>query len=79
MLDFNISFSRMDEKGNIIKYSIVDRFTKNNKNYIIYKEEGKEELHADLYETSDDKLIIIPIKDQSDYDIVDRYLESLWI
>ena len=77
MLDYDITFTQMDAQGNVIKYSIVDRFTKNNKNYIIYKEEGKDELYTDLYEISDDKLIIIPIKDQSDYDIVDRYLESL--
>ena len=37
MID-DITFNYIDEKGNTIKYVIVDKFTKNNKNYIIYEE-----------------------------------------
>ena len=77
MLDINISFNHIDENGTIKEFIIVDRFSNNNKNYIIYKEDGKEDLYADLYEIVDDKIKIIPIDNDADYDIVDKYLENL--
>lgn len=77
MLDIDVLFDYMDQFGTIRHYRIIDRFQKDNKNYMIYKEEGKEDLLADLYEIIDDKLKIIPITDDKDYDIVDEYLESL--
>lgn len=76
MID-DITFNYIDEKGNTIKYVIVDKFTKNNKNYIIYEEENKEDLYGALYEIIDDKIKIIPIEDEKDYDIIDEYLDNL--
>ena len=76
MID-DITFNYIDEKGNTIKYVIVDKFTKNNKNYIIYEEENKEELYGALYEIIDDKIKIIPIDDDKDYDIIDEYLDNI--
>ncbi len=77
MLESNISFDYIDDEGNSIKYEIIDRFNKNGKNYIVYSEEDKEELYAALYEVIDNKIKIIPIIDDKDYDIVDEYLENL--
>ena len=76
MID-DITFNYIDEKGNAIKYIIVDKFSKNTKNYIIYEEENKEELYGALYEIIDDKIKIIPIDDDKDYDIIDEYLDSI--
>lgn len=76
MID-NITFNYIDEKGNSIKYIIVDKFIKNNKNYIIYEEENKEDLYGALYEIIDDKIKIIPIEDEKDYDIIDEYLDNI--
>lgn len=76
MID-DITFNYIDEKGNSIKYVIIDKFTKNNKNYIIYEEENKEELYGALYEIIDDKIKIIPIENEKDYDIIDEYLDNL--
>ena len=73
----DITFNYIDEKGNVIKYIIVDKFSKNTKNYIIYEEENKEELYGALYEIIDDKIKIIPIDDDKDYDIIDEYLDNI--
>ena len=73
----DITFNYIDEKGNVIKYIIVDKFSKNTKNYIIYEEENKEDLYGALYEIIDDKIKIIPIEDEKDYDIIDEYLDNL--
>ena len=77
MLEENIHFKNMDELGEMHNYTILDRFTKNNKNYLIYQEDGNEDLLASLYEYQDDKLKLIPIEDEKDFDIVDEYLENL--
>ena len=77
MLDINLHFNHMNKFGNIEECYIVDNFAKDDKNYVIYKSSDSGYLYADLYEIVDDKLKIIPITKEEDYDIVDRYLESL--
>lgn len=58
-------------------FLIIDKFSTNNKNYIIYKEENNDDLYASLYEVNDGKIKIIPIESDIDYDIVDEYLSGL--
>ena len=77
MLEDNIKFNQIDEFGKMRNYIIIDRFSKNGKNYLIYEEEGIDKLYTSLFEIDDDKLKIIPITDNKDYDIVDEYLENL--
>ena len=77
MLESDIMFNYMNESGEIKQYKILDKFSESGKDFIIYQEEGKDDLYADLYEIIDDKLKIIPIQNDEDYDMVDRYLESL--
>lgn len=76
MID-DITFDYIDEEGKIITYTILDKFNKNNKNYIIYQKENDNTLYAALYELINDKIKIIPIELESDYDIVDEYLDNL--
>ena len=73
----NIKFNLIDNKGKIKTYVILDKFSKNNKNYLIYKEENKEDLYTTLYEIINDSIKLIPIEDVGDYDIVDEYLENI--
>ena len=77
MLESDIVFNYLDNSGINHEYSIIARFSKNNKKYIIYKETNNEDIYGDLYEIIDDKIKIIPIVDDKDYDIIDEYLESL--
>lgn len=72
----DIKFSVI-ENGLLKEYIIIEQFNKNNKNYIIYKEDNNDDIYAALYEMIDDKIKIIPIEDEKDYDIVDDYLENL--
>jgi len=73
----DITFNYMDELGNIKTYTIIEKFSENNKNYIIYQKENNDNLYSALCEYIDDKIKIIPIEKEEDYDIVDKYLESL--
>ena len=59
------------------KYLIIDKFNKENKDFIILKEDGSDEIYASFYEINDDKLKIIPITNDKDYDLVDEYLGEL--
>lgn len=73
----DINFNIIDNNGVIKKYVILEKFNKNNKNYIIYKEENKDDLYAALYEIINETIKIIPITNDQDYDIVDEYLENI--
>ena len=77
MLDADILFDYVNQFGETKHYRIIDRFYKNGNNYLIYSEDGSDDLLADKYEIVDDKIKIIPIIDDRDYDIVDEYLENL--
>ncbi len=72
----DISFNYIKD-GKIQEYIIIDHFNKNNKDYLIYKESNSDELYASLYQIIDDKIKIIQITDDKDYDVVDNYLENI--
>ena len=76
MID-DITFNYINENGETITYTIIDKFSKDNKNYIIYEEDINDNLYGALYEIIDDKIKIIPIEDEKDYDIIDEYLEKI--
>ena len=73
----DISFNYLTEEGLLKKYIIIDKFNKDTKDFIIYKEENKDELYTSLYEIINDKIKIIPIEKEEDYNTVDEYLERL--
>jgi len=50
----DITFNYMDELGNIKTYTIIEKFSENNKNYIIYQEENNDNLYSALCEYIDD-------------------------
>lgn len=72
----NIKFSTII-KGEPKNFIMLEKFSKGNKNYVIYQEEDKEELYASLYEIVNDTIKLIPIENDKDFDIVDKYLEEL--
>lgn len=60
-----------------IKCELLFTFEKNNKNFIVYKD-SEDEILASYYKKEEDKLIIMPITDEQDYDLVDIELEKWW-
>jgi len=72
----DIKFNMLIDGGKKNFY-IIDVFNKDNKNYILYKEENVEEIYAALGEIKDNDIKIIPIESDIDYDIVDEYLSGL--
>lgn len=73
----DIKFTTLDETGIEKTFIVLEKFSKLGKNYIIYQEENKEDLYASLYEINENNIKLIPIESDSDYDIVDEYLENL--
>ena len=66
-----------DVNHNIIKCELLFIFEKDNKNFIVYKDE-QDDIIASYYQKIDNKFIIIPIVDEDDFDIVDMELEKWW-
>ena len=76
MID-DIKFNLLNDSGIEETYLIIDKFEKDNKKFILYQEENKDELYASFYEIIDDKIKLTKIEKDEDYDIVDEYLERL--
>ena len=76
MID-DIKFNIINDNGIEETYLIIDKFEKDDKKFILYQEENKDELYASFYEIIDDKIKIIQSEKDEDYDIVDEYLERL--
>lgn len=64
-------FKVYDSYSNIIECEILFTFEENNKKYIVYLDEF-ENILASFYEVKENKLILIPIRDDEDFDRVDR-------
>ena len=64
-------FKVYDIDNKEIECELLFRFEKNNKNFIVYLD-SDENILASYYEIRDDKLIISPINDEKDFDIVDE-------
>ena len=60
-----------------IKCELLFTFEKDNKKFLVYKDK-QDDILASYYKKEDDKLIITPITDDADYDIVDIELEKWW-
>ncbi len=72
----DISFSLFINNKEV-KFIILDKFNKENKNFIIYKEIDKDDIYASFYEIKNEKLKLIPIEEDHDFDLVDSYLGAL--
>jgi len=66
-----------DIDNNIIKCELLFTFKKNNKSFIVYRD-SEDEILASYYKKEADKIVIMPIDDDGDYDIVDLELEKWW-
>lgn len=60
-----------------IKCELLFTFEKDNKKFLVYKDK-QDDILASYYKKEDDKLIIMPITNDADYDIVDIELEKWW-
>lgn len=66
-----------DVNNNKLLCELLFTFEKNNKQFIVYKDKD-DDILSSYYKKDGDKLIIIPITDKTDYDIVDIELEKWW-
>lgn len=66
-----------DINNKLIKCELLFTFEKNNKHFIVYKD-IEDDILSSYYKKIDDKLIIMPITDDEDYNLVDIELEKWW-
>ena len=64
-------FKVYDIDNNAIECEILFMFEENDKKYIVYLD-NLDNILASFYEIDGDKLILSPIYDDNDFDIVDR-------
>ena len=66
-----------DKNNRKLECEVLFAFEDNNKQFIVYMD-NEDDILASYYQIEDDKLIITPIINDLDYDIVDKYLEEWW-
>ena len=68
-------FNVYDDNNNKIKCEVLFTFSDSGKNFIVYKDEEGEVL-ASYYETYKDKIVVLPITSDKDYNLVDKKLSE---
>lgn len=66
-----------DINNQVKKCEVLFTFEKDNKKFIVYKDKD-EEILASFYKEINKNLILIPITEDKDYDLVDEELEKWW-
>ena len=66
------------ENGQVIECKSILEFKdeSNDKNYIVYKENGSHEIFASRYIVVDNQIILEPIETQYEWNMIDNMLES---
>lgn len=64
------------ENDKMVKFKIIKFFKYKDKNYIIYTEEGNDELFASTYIIKNNELILDEIKTEEEWDYIDKVLEG---
>lgn len=71
-----MNFKVIDEDGKLIECDVIGVFNMKEKDFIVYTTDG-EEICASLFKMDGDyNMIISPITEESDWDIVDKFLEG---
>ena len=74
-----MNFNIIDNSGNKIECDVLGMFTHGDKNFIIYtdneQDDNEKEVYASLYEIKNNCIVLLPITSESDWDLVDSYLE----
>lgn len=65
-----------DNNNRKLKCEVLFTFQKDNKSFVVYKDD--DDVLASYYKIDGDKMIILPILEDNDYDIVDAELEKWW-
>ena len=77
-----MNFEILDKTGKKIECNVVGTFESNNKSFILYTDgtevNEEKEVYASLYKLNyDNSMILLPITDDNDWDLVDKYLEEM--
>ena len=76
-----MNFTIVDENGKKVFCDVIGVFQHNNKNFIVYTDNeldnGSKEVYASLYKLKENRVVLLPITLESDWDLVDEYLANL--
>lgn len=68
-------FKVYDIYNNCINCEALFTFSRNNKNFIVYLDDS-EDILASFYEIIDNKMVLTPITNDDDFDIVDEEIKK---
>ena len=71
-----MNFIVIDNNGQKVSCDVIGVFKHNDKDFIVYSDNTKE-VYASLYKMDGDNVVLLPITDENDWNIVDKYLENL--
>lgn len=76
-----MNFNVINENGIKVDCDIIGMFVHDGKNFIIYTDnnmvDNEKEVFASLYKLEGNNMILLPIINDSDWDLVDKYLEGV--
>lgn len=76
-----MNFNVINENGVKVDCDVIGMFVHNDKNFIIYTDnniiDNEKEVFASLYKLDGNNMILLPITSDSDWDLVDKYLEGV--
>lgn len=76
-----MSFNVINENGIKVDCDVIGMFVHDNKNFIIYTDnnmvDNEKEVFASLYKLDGNNMLLLPITSDSDWDLVDKYLEGV--
>ena len=76
-MDFNV----INENGDKVTCDVIGMFVHNSKNFIIYTDnemvDNEKEVYASLYRLDGNNMVLLPITEESVWDLVDKYLQDV--
>ena len=76
-----MEFNVINTNGEKISCDVIGMFVHDGKNFIIYTDneitDGEKEVYSALYRLDGNNMILLPITDENDWDLVDKYLEDV--
>lgn len=76
-----MNFDVINEHGDKIHCDVIGMFSHDDKNFIIYTDneivDNEKEVLASLYRLEGNNVILLPITEDRDWDLVDNYLEGM--
>ena len=76
-----MDFVVINNNGEKNRCNIIGMFVNDDKSFIIYtdgsQDDNEKEVYASIYKIIDNNMVLMPILDENDWNLVDLYLEGV--